>query len=67
MSAVNDGAYPQTSIYARSATLDNDKTALDNALAVALENEKRAKQAQAALRLEKEKFLFVEEQRNYET
>ena len=67
VSAVNDGAYPQTSIYARSATLDNDKTALDNALAVALENEKRAKQAQAALRLEKEKFLFVEEQRNYET
>ena len=42
VSAVNDGAYAQTSIYARSATLDNDKKTLDSVLAVALENEKRA-------------------------
>jgi len=65
ISAVNDGAYSQTSIYARSAaTLDNEKTALDNARAVALENENRAnvqEKAQAALRLEKEKFLFMED------
>jgi HK97 family phage prohead protease len=67
ISAVNDGAYPQTSINARSAdTLDNEKTALDNARAAALENENRAKEqakAQAALRLEKEKFLFLEDKK----
>lgn len=67
VSAVNDGAYPQTSIYARSAaTLDNEKKALDNARATALENENRAKgheKAQAALMLEKEKYLFLEEQK----
>lgn len=63
ISAVNDGAYPQTSISARSASLDNEKSALDNARAVALENEKRAAQqkAQAALMLEKRKFIFMEE------
>lgn len=71
VSAVNDGAYPQTSIYARSpASLDNDKIALDNAKAAALENEQRrqADESQAAAKLElaKQKFLFVEEQRNYE-
>ena len=64
-SAVNDGAYPQTEINARSAaTLENEKRALDNARAVALENEKRAAdQRQAALRLEISKFLFLEEQK----
>lgn len=66
VSAVNDGAYPQTSIYARSrASLDNDKIALDNAKAAALDNEKRRKDAdsQAALNLAKQKFLFMEEQK----
>lgn len=65
VSAVNDGAYPQTSISARSASLDNEKKALDNARAVALENENRAakEKAQAALMLEKQKFLFMEELR----
>lgn len=60
VSAVNDGAYPQTSISARSAaSLENDKKALADARAAALENEKRAEESrQAALRLEKEKFLF---------
>lgn len=69
VSAVNDGAYPQTSINARSrASLDNDKIALDNAKAAALDNEKRQRDAdsQAALNLAKEKFLFLEEQKNYE-
>lgn len=67
ISAVNDPAYLQTSIYARSsATLDNEKKALDNARAVALDNEKRAKeQAQAALRLEIDKFLFLEVRKHY--
>lgn len=59
VSAVNDGAYPQTEINARSATLDNDKKALDNALAVALENGKRAEdEKQVALQLAKQKFLL---------
>ena len=63
VSAVNDGAYPQTSISARSASLDNEKSALDNARAAALENEKRAEQqAQAALMLEKQKFVFKMEE-----
>jgi len=62
VSAVNDGAYPQTSIAARSAALDNEKTALDNARALSLDNEKReADAAEAALRLKKRKFLYVEE------
>ena len=55
VSAVNDGAYPQTSIYARSpASLDNDKIALANAKAAALENEQRrqADESQAAAKLE---------------
>lgn len=68
VSAVNDGAYPQTSIYARSTTpLDNDKSALDNARAAALENEKRGQNddSQASLKLAKEKFLFVEAQKHY--
>lgn len=65
VSAVNDGAYPQTSINARSAaTLDNEKKALDNARAAALDNEKEERRkAQAALRLEIEKFIFLEEQK----
>lgn len=68
VSAVNDGAYPQTSIYVRSTTpLDNDKSALDNARAAALENEKRGQNddSQASLKLAKEKFLFVEAQKHY--
>ncbi len=68
VSAVNDGAYPQTSIYARSSSpLDNDKSALDNARAAALDNEKRGQNddSQASLKLAKEKFLFVEAQKHY--
>jgi HK97 family phage prohead protease len=63
VSAVNDGAYPQTYISARSATLDNEKKVLDNARAVSLDNEKRQKQAEAALRLQKQKFIFMEEEK----
>lgn len=69
VSAVNDGAYPQTSINARSlASLDNDKIALDNAKAAALDNEQRRRDAdsQAAFNLAKEKFLFLEERKHYE-
>ena len=64
VSAVNDGAYPQTEIYARAAPLENEKTALENARAEALENEKRAERAQASLTLAKQKFLYLEELRN---
>jgi len=65
VSAVNDGAYPQTSIYARSAALDNAKSVLEQArTAAALDNEKRAAGEQAALRLAKEKFLFKEGLKN---
>lgn len=57
VSAVNVGAYPQTSINARSAAaLENEKRALENARAAALENEKTAR-----LALEKEKFKFLSE------
>jgi len=66
ISAVNDGAYPQTYISARSAApLDNDKSALDNARATAaLDNEqKRAEERQAALRLKIKKYKFIEEQK----
>lgn len=67
VSAVNDGAYPQTSIYARSAALDNAKTVLEKARsAAALDNEKRAASEQAALRLAKEKFLFIRSLKNYD-
>lgn len=69
VSAVNDGAYPQTSINARSlASLDNDKIALDNAKAAALDNEQRRRNAdsQAAFNLAKEKYLFLEERKHYE-
>lgn len=62
VSVVNDGAYPQTEIYARGGALENEKRALENARAAALENEKRAKGDATALRLEIEKFLFLEEQ-----
>ena len=61
VSAVNDGAYPQTEIYARSASLDNAKNALTNARAVALDNEKRATNS---LKLRKEKFLYLEALKN---
>ena len=61
VSAVNDGAYPQTEIYARSASLDNAKNALANARAVALDNEKRATNS---LKLRKEKFLYLEALKN---
>lgn len=60
VSAVNDGAYPQTEIYARSVSLDNAKSTLDSVRTVALENEKRAK-AKARFELEKQKFLYLEE------
>lgn len=69
VSAVNDGAYPQTSINARSlASLDNDKIALDNAKAAALDNEQRRRDAdsQAVLNLAKEKFLFLEARKHYD-
>lgn len=69
VSAVNDGAYPQTSINARSlASLDNDKIALDNAKAAALDNEQRRRDAdsQAAFNLAKEKFLFLEVRKHYD-
>jgi len=67
VSAVNDGAYPQTEINARSvATLDNAKRTLDNARAAALDNENRATATQDALRLAKQKFIFLEERKNYE-
>lgn len=69
VSAVNGGAYPQTSIYARSSSpLDNDKSALDNARAAALDNEKRGQNddSQASLKLAKEKFLFLEGAKHYE-
>ena len=61
VSAVNDGAYPQTEIYARSASLENAKNALDNARAAALDNEKRAS---AKLSFEKQKFLYLEALKN---
>ncbi len=61
VSAVNDGAYPQTEIYARSASLDNAKNALANARAAALDNEKRAKDS---LSLAKQKFLYLEALKN---
>lgn len=65
ISAVNDGAYPQTSISARSSdSLENDKMALDSAKSEALENEKRDAEAkaqqEAELKLAKEKFKFKE-------
>lgn len=62
VSAVNDGAYPQTSIYARSALSDCDKNALEHARAAASEDECRAGK-QEALRLEIQKFIFMEEQK----
>lgn len=64
VSAVNDGAYPQTEIYARSGALENEKKALENAIAEALENEKRAERDRATLSLQKQKFLFMEEMKH---
>lgn len=56
ISVVNHGAYEQTSISARSAaTLENEKRALDNARAAALENEKNKQN----LAFEKEKYLYL--------
>lgn len=61
VSAVNDGAYPQTSISARSAdTLENAKNALTEARAAALENEKSERKS---LDFEIQKFIFTEENR----
>lgn len=63
ISAVNDGAYSQTSITARSVALDNDKQTLQSVLTEALDNEKRAeeiKQRATALRLAKRKILLKE-------
>lgn len=61
VSAVNDGAYPQTSISARSAdTLENAKNALTEARAAALEN---AKSERKSLDFEIQKFIFTEENR----
>lgn len=57
ISAVNDGAYPQTSISARSASLDNAKTMLDNIRAQTLDNEKP--NDIDLINLEKEKFIFL--------
>lgn len=57
VSAVNNPAYPQTSISARSTLpLENAKRALDNARSAALENEKSAR-----LALEKQKIRIMEE------
>lgn len=59
ISAVNDGAYSQTSISVRSSLpLDNEKTALDNARKQALDNENRAN---VDFELKKKKFKFMEE------
>lgn len=57
ISAVNEGAYPQTSISARSsAALDDAKKMLDN-IRAKLDNEKASDDEM--LNLEKEKFLFI--------
>lgn len=64
VSAVNDGAYPQTEIYARGGALENEKQALENARAAALENEKQAQRGRAELLLQKQKFLFLEESKH---
>jgi HK97 family phage prohead protease len=55
ISPVNDPAYSNTDIAARSAPLDNDKSALDNARAGMLDNRKRAEK----LELEKQKLLIL--------
>lgn len=63
VSAVNDGAYPQTSINARSlSSLDNEKMMVANIKAKALENENRSKDTKG-LDLKKKKFKFMEEQK----
>lgn len=66
ISAVNEGAYPQTSISARSSdSLENDKIALENAKSEALENEKieaeKRQRQDAELKLAKEKFIYKED------
>jgi HK97 family phage prohead protease len=59
VSAVNNPAYPQTNISARSALpLDNEKMAVEAARTAALDNGKCAKKN---LSLEKQKFLFLME------
>lgn len=61
VSAVNDGAYPQTNISARSVLpLDNAKRALDNARSAALENVKN-RDAKLDLEKEKIKIKFMED------
>ncbi|MBS6561984.1 MAG: HK97 family phage prohead protease [Staphylococcus sp.] len=63
VSAVNDGAYPQTSINARSlSSLDNEKMMVANIKAKALDNENRSKDIKE-LDLKKKKFKFMEEQK----
>lgn len=63
VSAVNDGAYPQTSINARSlSSLDNEKMMVANIKAKALENENRSKDTEK-LDFEKRKLKFREEQK----
>lgn len=63
VSAVNDGAYPQTSINARSlSSLDNEKMMVANIKAKALENESRSSDT-GKLDFEKRKLKFREEQK----
>ncbi len=63
VSAVNDGAYPQTSINARSlSSLDNEKMMVANIKAKALENESRSSDTEK-LDFEKRKLKFREEQK----
>lgn len=63
VSAVNDGAYPQTSISARSlSSLDNEKMMVANIKAKALDNENRSKDTEK-LDFEKRKLKFKEEQK----
>ena len=63
VSAVNDGAYPQTSINARSlSSLDNEKMMVANIKAKALENESRSSDTEK-LDFEKRELKFREEQK----
>lgn len=62
ISAVNDGAYSQTCISARSVALDNDKQTLQSVLTEALDNEKKAEDIKraTALQLAKRKIILKE-------
>jgi HK97 family phage prohead protease len=57
ISPVNDPAYSQTDITARSATLDNEKRALDNARAVRMLDDRK----RAEIELEKQKLFILTE------